>query len=106
MSRRQSLQLCRAGNGLSELLPSSQKHLWAQRTEEAGIALALGEQQPRDRDMTAKSSCAPALPGSRCCVEARRELESHWLSRAGFARMPLMQALLADVPAWLPASLP
>lgn len=63
---RQSVQLCRAGNGLSVLLPSSQQHLWAQRTEEARAALALGEQQPRDTDMTAKSSCAPALPGSRC----------------------------------------
>lgn len=59
VSRRQSVQLCGFGNGLSALLPSSQQHFWAQRTEEAGAASALGEQQPRDRDMTAKSSCVP-----------------------------------------------
>lgn len=66
VSRGQRVQLCWVDNCLSVLLPLSQQHLWAQRTEEAGSAVALGERRPRDRDMTAKSSCVLALPGSRC----------------------------------------
>lgn len=65
-SRGQRAQLCWVEICLSVLLPLSQRRLWAQRTEEAGSAMALGERRPRDRDMTAKSSCIPALPGSRC----------------------------------------
>lgn len=34
-------------------------------------------------------------------MEARRELERHWFSRAGLARMPLMQAEMCQ-----PGSLP
>lgn len=66
VSRGQRAQLCWVEICLSVLLPLSQRHLWAQRTDEAGSAVALGERRPRDRDMTAKSSCIPALPGGRC----------------------------------------
>lgn len=66
VSRGQRAQLCWVEICLLVFLPSSQRHLWTQRTDEAGSAMALGERRPRDRDMTAKSSCIPALPGGRC----------------------------------------
>jgi len=83
VSRGQRPQLCLVENCLSVLLRLSQRRLWAQRTEEGGSAVALGERRPRDRDMTAKSSCVPALPGSRCPCGGRERAGKPPVLRSG-----------------------